>query len=118
MVLAAVIALGHHGPIPQSQSYHGFADKRALWGIPHFLDVMSNLAFILVGLLGLYECLVKRTIRIPEEMRTNYSVFFIGVALVGVGSGYYHLAPEQSIAGVGPGPHDDRHHGAGLYRHR
>ena len=95
MVLAAVIALGHHGPIPQSQSYHEFADKRALWGIPHFWDVVSNLAFILVGLLGLYECLVKRTIRMAEELRKNYIVFFTGMALVGVGSGFYHIAPSN-----------------------
>ena len=45
MTLAAVIALGIHGPIPQSQSYHAFADSRTIWGIPHFFDVISNLAF-------------------------------------------------------------------------
>jgi hypothetical protein len=95
MALVAVIVLGLYGPIPQSQSYHGFADKKVIWGIPHFWDVISNLAFILVGLLGLYECLVKKTIQMPEAMRRNFCVFFIGVVLVGIGSGYYHLAPSN-----------------------
>ena len=39
--------------LAQPQSYHDFADQRTLWGIPHTLDVMSNLAFIAVGLWGL-----------------------------------------------------------------
>ena len=95
MTLAAVIALGIHGPIPQSQSYHAFADKRAIWGIPNFFDVISNLAFVLVGLLGLYESFVSNTIKMVTENRVSYTVFFIGVALVGVGSGYYHLAPSN-----------------------
>lgn len=95
MTLAAVIALAIHGPIPQSQSYHGFADKRAIWGIPHFFDVISNLAFVLVGLLGLYGSFVSNTIKMVTENRMGYRVFFIGVALVGVGSGYYHLAPSN-----------------------
>jgi hypothetical protein len=93
MALAAVIALGIHGPIPQSQSYHAFADSRTIWGIPHFFDVISNLAFVLVGLLGLYESLGSKTITIVNENRTSYNVFFIGVALLGLGSGYYHLIP-------------------------
>ncbi len=91
----AAIALGLHGPIPQSQSYHEFADNRALWGIPHFLDVTSNLAFVMVGVLGLYELLVRKSLKIVNENRPSYIVFFIGVALVGVGSGYYHLAPSN-----------------------
>jgi hypothetical protein len=32
--------------IPQSQSYHDFADHRALLGIPNFGDVASNLLFV------------------------------------------------------------------------
>jgi hypothetical protein len=95
MTLVAVIALAIHGPTPQSQSYHAFADKREIWGIPHFFDVISNLAFVLVGLLGLYESFGSNTIKMVTENRMGYRVFFIGVALVGVGSGYYHLAPSN-----------------------
>jgi len=95
MTLVAVIALAIHGPIPQSQSYHAFADTRTIWGIPNFFDVISNLAFVLVGLLGLYESFVNNTIKMVTENRVSYTVFFIGVALVGLGSGYYHLMPSN-----------------------
>ena len=96
IVPLSAIILGLYGPIPQSLSYHAFADKRTIWGIPHFLDVISNLAFILVGSMGLYESLVRKTILWREENRSSYIVFFIGVALVGVGSGFYHLAPSNA----------------------
>ena len=118
MVLVAAIALGLYGAIPQSQSYHGFAEKRTIWGIPHFWDVISNLAFILVGLLGLYESLAKKTIHMTEAMGKNYVVFFFGVALVGVGSGCYHLVPSNGSLVWDRIPHDDYNYGAGFYRHR
>ena len=36
-------------PIPQDQSYHAFADDRTMVGIPNFLNVISNLPFLVVG---------------------------------------------------------------------
>ena len=39
--------------IPQSPSYHLFADRRSLLGIPNFGDVVSNLPFAVIGLLGI-----------------------------------------------------------------
>jgi hypothetical protein len=94
--LGAVVALLNHGPIPLPLSYHGFADRRVIWGIPNFFDVLSNLPFVLVGLLGLYKTSGKDRIHIIAENRLSYKVFFIGVALVGVGSGYYHLSPNNT----------------------
>ena len=46
----AVIFL--QAPIPQDPAYHQFADLRTLLGIPHCLNVISNLPFLLVGLWG------------------------------------------------------------------
>jgi hypothetical protein len=94
--LGAVVALLIHGPISQPPSYHGFADRRIIWGIPNFFDVFSNIPFILVGLLGLYKTSGHDRSKIIAENRVNYNVFFIGVALVGVGSGYYHLSPSNA----------------------
>lgn len=91
ITLGAVVALLNHGPISQTLSYHGFADRRVIWGIPNFFNVFSNIAFVLVGLLGLYKTSGRDRIKIITENRVSYKVFFIGVALVGVGSGYYHL---------------------------
>ena len=96
ITLGAVAALLNHGPIPQPLSYHGFADKRAIWGIPNFFDVLSNIPFVLVGLLGLYKTSGNDRIHIVAENRWSYQVFFVGVALVGVGSAYYHLSPGNA----------------------
>ncbi|MFZ0133642.1 MAG: ceramidase domain-containing protein [Desulfobacterales bacterium] len=92
-VLAALLV---HGPIPQSASYHAFADNRTLAGIPNFADVVSNLFYVLVGVLGLYKMSVSGTLRIVDENKAGYQVFFAGVALVGLGSGYYHLVPTNA----------------------
>jgi len=39
-------------PIPQSVAYHDFADQRALFGIRHFWNVVSNIPFAVIGLAG------------------------------------------------------------------
>ena len=39
-------------PIPQDAAYHNFADQREVLGIPNFWNVISNIPFILVGLIG------------------------------------------------------------------
>lgn len=96
ITLGAGVALLHHGPIPQPLSYHNFADKSVIWSIPNFFDVLSNILFVWVGLLGLYKTSGNRRINIIAENRASYNVFFIGVALVGLGSSYYHLSPDNT----------------------
>jgi hypothetical protein len=75
----------------QDPAYHGLADRRVILGIPNFGDVVSNVAFLLVGAAGLRLC-AKR--RLPGA-RASWTVFFLGVALVSVGSAYYHWAPDN-----------------------
>lgn len=77
------------GPIAQDAGYHSFADKRMFLGIPNFFDVVTNLPFLLVGLLGLRVCLQAK----PESVRSAWMVLFAGVGLVSVGSAYYHWNP-------------------------
>jgi hypothetical protein len=72
-------------PIAQPQQYHRFADRRTLLGIPHFWNVVSNLAFVLVGALGLMRV----------RAGPAAAVFFLGVLLTGFGSAYYHLEPND-----------------------
>ncbi|MDD9907420.1 MAG: ceramidase domain-containing protein [Rhodospirillaceae bacterium] len=95
---AAVIGMAFVPPFPQDPHYHHFADMRPLWGIPNFGDVVSNAAFLVVGLLGLATILGTRRQAIFTEGpdAVPYIVFFLGVALVGVGSGYYHLEPTSA----------------------
>ena len=78
------------GPIPQDQSFHALADRRTFLGVPNFADVASNLPFLLVGVAGVLWCF-----RIGAGARNSWMVFFLGVALVFFGSGYYHLAPRD-----------------------
>jgi len=92
--LAALLALE---PIPQDPAYHHFADTRAVLGIPNFNDVTSNLGFALVGALALFMLAGGRGRGIfdrPPDVRP-YLVFFLGVALVALGSAYYHWAPSN-----------------------
>jgi hypothetical protein len=88
-------------PLAQSQAYHLFADTRALVSIPNAADTLSNLAFLLVGSLGLAFLWRERAaggsgrFASPREMRPWW-VFFSGVALTSAGSAWYHLAPDDA----------------------
>jgi hypothetical protein len=79
--------------MPQPLAYHDFADHRELHGVENFLDVASNVAFVLAGLLGLVVALRPATVFGSGVERWPYAVFFIGVVLTGLGSAYYHLVP-------------------------
>jgi hypothetical protein len=82
--------------IPQPAAYHAFADQRTMLGIPNFWNVVSNAAFIPVGLAALWVMVRNPGPRFhaPSE-RWAYLVAFAGTALVGLGSGYYHLHPDN-----------------------
>jgi hypothetical protein len=89
-------------PIPQSESYHLFADTRAFGGVPNGLDVASNAFFLIVGLLGMRFVLsdhsAARSARrfLDPRERWPYFVFFMGVALTAFGSSFYHLHPDDA----------------------
>jgi hypothetical protein len=88
-------------PIPQSLAYHGFADQRTLLGIPNALNVLSNLPFLFVGVVGLAFILRQppypagRHFLIGAES-SLWLLFFLGVAFTSVGSSWYHLAPDNA----------------------
>jgi len=110
LVVLAVVAGGllfRHGPIPQPESHHQFADARALWRIPNALNVLSNASFFLVGWAGL-AFLRRGPTRDPDgpfrpgahtafeslRERPAYVLFFAGVLLTAFGSAWYHLKPS------------------------
>jgi hypothetical protein len=84
-------------PLPQDPAYHSFADARAFLGVPNFADVASSLAFVLVGLAGVMLLSRAATNRFvtPDEGRA-YWWCFCAVAFAGIGSAYYHLAPDDA----------------------
>jgi hypothetical protein len=82
-------------PMPQPLAYHAFVDQRAFFGIPNFLDVASNLGFLVPGLIGL-TLVLRRHARFEQPIeQLPYVVFFIGLVLTSFGSAYYHLAPDN-----------------------
>ena len=89
--VAALAALFVFGPIPQPQEYHQFADQRGFAGIPHFANVVTNLAFLLVGAIGLVHCIRHR----PQGALAAWVLFFGGFVAVAFGSAYYHADPNN-----------------------
>lgn len=81
-------------PIPQDQAFHRFADNRTILGVSNFFDVASNLAFVIVGAWGLAR-LRRAEFAEPRE-RWPYALFFSAVLLTGIGSAYYHEAPDDA----------------------
>ncbi len=86
-------------PVPQPDSYHQFADQRQWLSIANFGNVVSNLAFAIVGLWG-FRLLSKpdkpENTFIDVRERRPYVVAFLGLLLTAFGSAYYHLAPSNS----------------------
>lgn len=79
------------GPLAQDQAYHNFVDKHSFIGIPNFHNVMSNLPFVLVAILGFID--MKKY---PGKYTFSWGVFFTGVLLVAPGSAYYHWNPNDA----------------------
>ena len=95
LVAVAAAAMLVHGPIPQLDRYHEFADTRALFSIPNAADVLSNLGFALVGLWGLGALREHgRTLLVDPALR-GYSIFLLALILTALGSSFYHLAPDN-----------------------
>ncbi len=90
--VSSFVAVFFVEPIAQDSAYHNFADTNEFFGIANFWNVVSNIPFLIVGLMGLAQ--LKRLNIIPE-MGVAYWLLFFGVALVAFGSGYYHLHPNN-----------------------
>src|SRR5690349_569467 len=92
--IAALITTALLPPIPQPQTYHHFADQRTIFGIAHGLDVLSNLAFLVSGLLGLLM-VTKFSRALDAGTRWAFATLFFGLVFTSIGSAYYHLAPDN-----------------------
>lgn len=94
LLVAVVGALWWIGPIPQDPAYHLYADRRAMLGMPYGWNVLSNLAFVAVGMIGLgiVGRLWKRS---GDCILVFYLTLYAGVLLTGLGSAYYHVAPDD-----------------------
>ena len=93
--IAALLAVAALPPIPQPGQYHNFADQRTLLGVPHALNVASNLGFLIVGAVGLRRVWSSGASFTDARERWPYAVFFASLVGVGFGSVAYHLAPSH-----------------------
>lgn len=92
LTLLVVGAAIYSDPIAQDPTYHDFADQLTFWGIPNFLNVTSNLAFVFVGLWGVKK---YRTEIVCEAYKWPYLMLSVGILLTAFGSGWYHLFPSN-----------------------
>ena len=79
-------------PIPQNLAYHQFADTAGFGGIANICNVLSNVGFIVAGLLGLIRCPKSGSVQ-----NNHLWVFFFATVIgVGFGSAYYHWLPSNN----------------------
>ncbi len=109
LVAAAVAAIAVAllvGRIDAPVTYYRFADTRRILGVPNFMDVVSNVGFLITGALGLAYLWrgQRRTKPSRPEERWPYAVLLGGVLLTTFGSAYFHLEPllaDGSLDSVG-----------------
>jgi len=87
--IISIIALIVSDVIVQDENYHHFSDEFTIFKIPNFWNVISNIPFLIVGILGFFHLKKKPTNSL------QYIIFFTGITLVAVGSGYYHINPTS-----------------------
>lgn len=87
--------------IGQDPAYHAFADSRTLLGVANAVNTLSNAWFVVIGLAGLVflwregRAGGSKRFVVVQEM-TAYLLLFAAVTLTGIGSAFYHLAPDDS----------------------
>ena len=91
--LGSLILLWFQLPKTDSPSYFEFADNLNLFGIPHALDVLSNLGFFAAGIYGLLE-VSKNWKRGTPSLAVLGSVLSLASILTCVGSAYFHWNPN------------------------
>lgn len=97
LTVVVLIAAAFMPRVAQHPLYHLFADTASFCGIPNFLNIFSNLPLLLAGAFGLGFVRRARSgaAFMAREEFWPYLVFFLGVMLTGLGSMYYHHAPDN-----------------------
>lgn len=94
ITVGCVVLMFLHAPIPQDQTYHHFADTRTILSVNNFWNVISNIPFLILGIVGLYKSEVFKNSLAVSSL--PYVMLCIGVAGIGLGSGYYHYTPSNA----------------------
>src|SRR5687767_8272763 len=86
LAVVAIVVVALTVTITRGPGFHDYADDRVWLGIPHAGDVLSNLAFLIVCARGLRHAYVSLG-----------RLVCLGVGLIGLGSGLYHVAPSDTL---------------------
>jgi hypothetical protein len=86
-------SLNAHGHSHVYDHGHPFVDARPWLGLPNAMDVLTNLPLALTGGWGLWR-LQSHTL--TPTARAVMGVFFSGLLLSGLGSAWYHWAPDAA----------------------
>jgi len=92
LTIASCVLLFSLPKINQDIHYHDFSDSNFYFGISNFFNVLSNIPFLFIGIIGILKI---RKITIEEFPKESMTIFFIGVFLTGLGSSYYHWNPSN-----------------------
>ncbi len=96
LALGVVLAVALVPPLPEPRALRALVDERAFFGVPNFLNVVSNAPLLLVGARGLYFLSGDRpNAFLNRAEKWPYALLFLAVALTSFGSTYYHLAPDD-----------------------
>ena len=79
----------------QDPDYHRFADQRTWLGVPRGADVLSNVAFALVGGLGVLRLVARDRLTFSPATQAGLWCVATGLLLTSAGSAWYHLAPDD-----------------------
>ncbi|HEY5861684.1 MAG TPA: hypothetical protein VIX61_01235 [Casimicrobiaceae bacterium] len=83
-------------PVAQDQTYHAFADQRSWLGVRRAADVLSNLAFLVVGIYGLVRLVARDRAKMSPATEAGVACIALGFLLTAFGSGWYHLGPTDA----------------------
>ncbi|MCZ8256422.1 MAG: hypothetical protein O9353_06935 [Bacteroidia bacterium] len=97
-VFLLLLAAALLGPsVAQPSHYHAFADQRNWGGLPHAMDVISNLPFALWGMVGVWALLrAVRARAVSGAAAAMAALFFGGLWVTTAVSAAYHLQPDDA----------------------
>ena len=83
-------------PISQDPRYHAFADPRSWGSVPFAANVLSNLAFVAVGIFGAFALGSRQRVRLTHAAAISVACVALGFFLTGAGSAWYHAQPNDA----------------------
>ena len=100
-ILLGYVAVDIFGPrVAQPLHQHTFADQRMWAGIPFAMDVLSNLAFAVWGIVGLACVNALANHRPANTGHALTGLFFTGLVMTAAASSWYHLQPDDAGLGI------------------